>query len=203
MSSALSTLNTTTEVTLSKNPQLLPRRRSIKGCPLLQVCVHGVCVFTAVCVHFGWVKCRARIQSMGHHTWPKVTSLSLIILKKGFLLGGGGCSKKGYNPCAICLNNKPVRKHICCRTVGLGLEITLTLNWNPTFITTYGNLIENWTSTILKSTYIYRKNKWVSHYVHHRKVCECTYISFAFLPINLLYCKLITKMQPNVYFLPT
>ncbi len=173
MSSALSTLNTTTEVTLSKNPQLLPRRRSIKGYPPLQVCVHGVCVFTAVCMHFGWVKCRARIQSMGHHTWPKVTSLSLIILKKGFLLGGGGgCSKKGYNPCAICLNNKPVRKHICC-------------------------------STILKSTYIYRKNKWVSHYVHHRKVCECTYISFAFLPINLLYCKLITKMQPNVYFLPT
>ncbi len=28
-----------------------------------------VCVFTAVCVHLGWVKCRARILSMGHfHT---------------------------------------------------------------------------------------------------------------------------------------
>ncbi len=52
MSSALSTLNTTTEVPLSKapNPQLLPGRRSINGCPLLRVCVHGVCVFTAVCV---------------------------------------------------------------------------------------------------------------------------------------------------------
>ncbi len=35
------------------------------------------CVFTAVCVIFGWVKCRARIPSMGHHTWPYVTSLSL------------------------------------------------------------------------------------------------------------------------------
>ncbi len=53
MYSALSTLNTTTEVPLSKapNPQLLPGRRSINGCPLLRVWVHGVCVFTAVCVH--------------------------------------------------------------------------------------------------------------------------------------------------------
>ncbi len=45
----------------------------------LRVCVHGVCVFTAVCVHFGWVKCRARIPSMSHHTWSYVTSLSLIV----------------------------------------------------------------------------------------------------------------------------
>ncbi len=67
-----------TEVSLSKapNPQLLPGRRSINGCPLLRVCVHSVCVFTAVCVHFGWVKSRAHIPSMGHHTWPYVTSLS-------------------------------------------------------------------------------------------------------------------------------
>ncbi len=36
------------------------------------------CVFTAVRVHFGWVKCRALIPSMGHHTWPYVTSLSLF-----------------------------------------------------------------------------------------------------------------------------
>ncbi len=61
MYSALYTLNTTTEVTLSKapNPQLLPGHRSIV-CPLLRVCVHGVCVcvclFTThccvcVCVH--------------------------------------------------------------------------------------------------------------------------------------------------------
>ncbi len=66
------------------------------GCPLLRVCVHGVCVFTAVCacsrcvrvhgcvrvhccvcVHFGWDKCRAQIQSMGHHTWPHVIFTSL------------------------------------------------------------------------------------------------------------------------------
>ncbi len=44
---SLSTLNTTTEVPWSKapNPQLLPGRHSINGCPLLRVCVHGVCVF--------------------------------------------------------------------------------------------------------------------------------------------------------------
>ncbi len=43
------TLKTPTEVPLSKapNPQLLPERR----CSLLRVCVHGVCVFTAVFVH--------------------------------------------------------------------------------------------------------------------------------------------------------
>ncbi len=86
MFNALFTLNTTTEVRpLSKTPntQLLPGRRSINGCPLLRVCVHGVCVhgvcvFTAVCVHFGWVNCRAQIPSMGNHTWPHVTSLSLL-----------------------------------------------------------------------------------------------------------------------------
>ncbi len=46
MYSALSTLITMTEVPLSKapNPQLLPGRRSINGCPLLRVCVNGVCV---------------------------------------------------------------------------------------------------------------------------------------------------------------
>ncbi len=73
ISSALSTLNTTTEVRpLSKapNPQLLPGHRSI-GCPLLRVCVH-----CCVCA-LGWDKCRAQIPSMGHHTWPHITSLSL------------------------------------------------------------------------------------------------------------------------------
>ncbi len=36
------------------------------GCPLLQVYVHCVCAL-------GWVKCRAQIPSMGHHTWPHTT----------------------------------------------------------------------------------------------------------------------------------
>ncbi len=47
-----STFNTTTEVPLSKapNPQLLPGRRSINGCPLLRVFVHGVCVCSLLCV---------------------------------------------------------------------------------------------------------------------------------------------------------
>ncbi len=83
ISSTLSTLNTTTEVPLSKapNPQLLPGRCSINGSPLLRVCVRCVCVcvclFTAACVHLGWVNCRAQIPSLGHHTWPHVTSLSI------------------------------------------------------------------------------------------------------------------------------
>ncbi len=34
-------------------------------------CVFTMCVFIAVCVHLGWVKCRALIPSMGHHTWPR------------------------------------------------------------------------------------------------------------------------------------
>ncbi len=70
------------EVHLSKapNPQLLPGCRSINGYPLLPVCVHGVCVFTAVCVCTWMGKCRARIPSMGHHTWLYVTSLSLSSL---------------------------------------------------------------------------------------------------------------------------
>ncbi len=74
ITSTLSTFNTMTEVRpLSKapNPQLLPGRRSI-GCPLLQVYVHY-----CVCA-LGWVKCRAQIPSMGHHTWPHTTSLSIF-----------------------------------------------------------------------------------------------------------------------------
>ncbi len=69
------------EVPLSKapNPQLLLGRRSINGCPLLWVCVHGVCVFTAGCVCTWMGKYRARISSMGHHTWLYVTSLSLSV----------------------------------------------------------------------------------------------------------------------------
>ncbi len=71
---SLSTFNTTTEVPLSKalNPQLLPGHRS-------NMAAHcSVCVFTAVCVHFGWVKCRAQIPSMGNRTWSYVTSLTFF-----------------------------------------------------------------------------------------------------------------------------
>ncbi len=52
-------------LSLSKapNPQLLPGCRSING---------SGCVFM-VCVYFGWVNCRARIPSMGNHTWLYVT----------------------------------------------------------------------------------------------------------------------------------
>ncbi len=41
---------------------------------MVRVWVYGVCVFTAMCVHFGWDKCRAQIPSMGHHTLLYVTS---------------------------------------------------------------------------------------------------------------------------------
>ncbi len=45
------------------------------------VCSLCVCVcslLTAVCA-LGWVKCRAQILSMGHHTRPHVTSFPLIL----------------------------------------------------------------------------------------------------------------------------
>ncbi len=162
ISSALSTLNTTTEVPLSKppNPHLLPGRCKINGCPLLRVRIHlrwvqyrkmfmslslgpdcrwgsvlstfntkdmvyistyqdwgaleqgtepltaprapqqaahcSGCVFTVcVCVHCCvcalWKgKCRARIPSVGQHTWPYVTPLSLVSLSFDFISCGKG-----------------------------------------------------------------------------------------------------------------
>lgn len=41
-----------TEVHLSKatNPRSLPRRHSENGCPLLYVCLYGVCAHYCVCV---------------------------------------------------------------------------------------------------------------------------------------------------------
>ncbi len=50
MYSALSTLNTTTEVPLSKapNPELLPGRCSINGCPVLRVCVLEADIFSGI-----------------------------------------------------------------------------------------------------------------------------------------------------------
>ncbi len=68
MSSTLSTLNTTTEVPLSKalNPQLLPGHSSINGCPLLQVCV---CVHSCVCTLDGLIaehEFRVWVTILGH-----------------------------------------------------------------------------------------------------------------------------------------
>ncbi len=81
MYSALS-LNTTTEVPLSKapNPQLLPGRHSINGCPLLRVCVHGVCVFTAVCV------CTLDGLNAEHKFRVWVTILGHMSLSQTFIL---------------------------------------------------------------------------------------------------------------------
>ncbi len=41
-----------------------------------------MCVCVCVCVHYcvcvlGWVECRAQIPSIGHYTWPHITSLTL------------------------------------------------------------------------------------------------------------------------------
>ncbi len=82
MFSALSTFNTMTEVRpLSKapNPQLLPGRRSINGCPLLRVCVHGACVsvcslLTAVCGHLDGLNAEHKfwvwVTILGHTSCP-------------------------------------------------------------------------------------------------------------------------------------
>ncbi len=47
MNSDLSTLNNMTDVPLSKAPDTQPLLgHHINGCPLLRVCVHGVCVYS-------------------------------------------------------------------------------------------------------------------------------------------------------------
>ncbi len=62
MCSACFTLNTMTEVSLSKtlNLQLLPGCGSISW-PMLQVCVHGVCVHCCVCAR-EWVNAEHEFQ---------------------------------------------------------------------------------------------------------------------------------------------
>ncbi len=51
-----------------------PRTPQHKWLPTARVVSRCVC--SLLCVHLRWVKCRAQIPSMGHHTWPDVTSLS-------------------------------------------------------------------------------------------------------------------------------
>ncbi len=46
-------------------PPTAPWAPQHKWLPLLRVCVHGVCVFTAVCVHFGWVKMQSMNSEYG------------------------------------------------------------------------------------------------------------------------------------------
>ncbi len=61
-------------------PPTARRAPQHKWLPTAPECIQGVCVFTAVGVHLGWVKCRALILSMGYHTWPHVTSLHFTFL---------------------------------------------------------------------------------------------------------------------------
>ncbi len=128
-------LNTRTEVTLSKAlNQLLPGHRGINDCPLLRVC-HSVCVHycVCVCVHFGWVKCRAQIPSMGHHTWPYVTSLHLFFFSH----------KKYY-----CSFIKLQLNHWChmdcfndAHTIFLGLECFSCIAWIRKFLDFIKNIL--------------------------------------------------------------
>ncbi len=72
MYSTLFTLNITTEVPLSKAPNSPTAPRAPQDDWLHTapgVCSRCVCAFS-------WVKCRARIPSIGHHTWPYEKSLS-------------------------------------------------------------------------------------------------------------------------------
>ncbi len=63
-------------------PPTAPRAPQHKWLPTAPgVC--SWCVFTAVCVHLGWDKCRAQIPSIGHHSWPYVTSLSHLLQHPG------------------------------------------------------------------------------------------------------------------------
>ena len=68
-------------------PPTAPRAPQHKMAAHCSGCVFTVCVCVhcSVCVHFGWVKCRAQILSMGHHTWLNVTSLSLFHFHFHFL----------------------------------------------------------------------------------------------------------------------
>ncbi len=50
----------------------------VENIPLLRVCV---CVHCCVCT-LGWVKFRAQILSMGHHTWPHITSLHDVHMRR-------------------------------------------------------------------------------------------------------------------------
>ncbi len=57
-------------------PPTAPRAPQHKWLPTTPgVCSQYACVFTAVCVYIVWVKCRAKIPKMGHHTWSYVLSL--------------------------------------------------------------------------------------------------------------------------------
>ncbi len=140
MSSALSTLNTTTEVPLSKapNPQLLLGCCSI-GCPLLWVCVHCVCMCVCVCVFtshcyvcaFGWVKCRAQIPSMEHHIWPNVISFPIFLYVNA---QSGGVWERGRNGVGPWFH--PRMNHSCLRPI---LPYVLMTDWSCFVFTTLGN----------------------------------------------------------------
>ncbi len=59
-------------------PPIAPRALEQWLPTALGVCSQCVCSLLCVCVcALGWVKCRAPISSMGHHTWQFITLLLL------------------------------------------------------------------------------------------------------------------------------
>ncbi len=72
------------EVPLSKKPntQLLPGRRSKNGCPLLRVCVHGVCVYCCVCA-----LCIGKMQSTNsEYGLPYLAVCHVTFIKHQFFI---------------------------------------------------------------------------------------------------------------------
>ncbi len=89
----LQTLKSKIKVKKSKSVKETPvwQLLTLLHMTLLQVCVH--CCECAL----GWVKCRGQIPSMGHHTWPHTTSLSLSL----FLYIHLDRSQHPYRKCTI------------------------------------------------------------------------------------------------------
>ncbi len=100
MYSALFTLNTTTRCPWARHRT--PQLKCLPTAPgVCSRCVcFTVCVCVCVCVCFGLVNCRAQILSMGHCTWPYVTSLSFTFNSRFKVQGFFIChiiNYTGYN----------------------------------------------------------------------------------------------------------
>ncbi len=105
------------------NPQLLPGRRSI-GCPLLRVYVHY-----CVCA-LGWVKCRAQIPSMGHHTLAThhFPFPSPLVAQFDALLAiiEPHIKKKTTNFCELSVQGS-IFSALCCETKWMNLTIAISV----------------------------------------------------------------------------
>ncbi len=90
MYSTLSTLNTRTEVPLSKalNPQLLPGRRNINGCPQLWVCVHqcwGKLLLKVMHYNIALLPKKLQITLLSYFLWKVMHYVTFTLLSSYFL----------------------------------------------------------------------------------------------------------------------